>query len=1093
MKNSSKSRIKQLFVVFIIFSIVLSSLFVIIDKFIYGNKVQNVALQNAVKKSLERQNIVKDFLVQSEDLLFSIRRLNSFDVYLENQDKNILTDILMSYSKAHSNIMQIRFIDKNGFEKININRDNENSVPYFVLDNKLQNKAHRYYFENSKNKSLEKVWFSSLDLHVENKELEVPLKPTLRAILPIKKDDEFAGILIVNYFMESFIDKLVDMPLYDTILFNNNGDIIRNKDESKNWSFYSNSDYSIKNEFPNDYKKILNQDLVKEKSFVSKKFDVPILNGLNIVFKLNDFFLISQESKTNQQYLVVSIFTIIGSMLLSFFTLNFLNRTLLNSEELEKLNKELHEASKIANIGFWESNTKDSITWSEGIYDIFDIDDYDKKITFDFFTSFMDEKDKQNLKEKIEKTKKERLDYFNEFKIKTIKGNIKFLESRAEHIYDLRGYYVKTRGILKDITKSKTQEELLINQTNEQKKLLSLFDIGDSVLFRWNNDENWSINYVSSNVENLLGYTKEEFSNSKIVYSNCIHEKDLERVFREVKEGKQSKDSYFKHAPYRIITKNGEIKWVLDYTILSKDEDSEITHFLGYIIDITQEINIKKQLEDSEFRWKFAIEGSGDGLWDWNIKTNEVFFSSSWKKMFGFKDYEIENNLDEWEKRVHPDDLKQVYIDINKHLEGETKLYENEHRVKCKDGTYKWVLDRGVIVNRDLENKPERIIGTHKDITNEKKLKLKNRKNEQFINNFMDSSNVIVSCIDSDGVMFKLNKYGSEFSGYSEEEISKEPFYWKVLIPEDIRDDIAGLIDAAKDDKIPKIYENSWISKSGENRVFQWSNTVFKKDDDTFDFIISIGIDVTYKRIMETQSKLASMGEMIGNIAHQWRQPLNVITTEVGGLQIQSELGTVTKDDIRNCADSIIRQAEYLSETIENFRNFIKNDEIYRKVKVSEILHDSLSLIASSMKNNYITVVEQINEDTFIEANKNEITEALINIFNNCKDVLVEKEEKDRIVLIKTLKDEEGFLSLKIIDSGGGFKEDLQDRIFEPYFTTKHKSLGTGLGLSIADKIIRAKHHFEITNYNKNFEYKGKEYKGACFKITFKKKDKSEK
>ena len=139
--------------------------------------------------------------------------------------------------------------------------------------------------------------------------------------------------------------------------------------------------------------------------------------------------------------------------------------------------------------------------------------------------------------------------------------------------------------LLEKIQKEKEQTEAAYF---EKKNLLQLFDKGDSVLFRWNNDKHWSIDYVSVNVVNLLGYTQEEFLSSKIAYAQCIHKEDLPEVLHEVKKGSHSPNDFFKHHPYRIITKDGEIKWVLDYTVLSKDQNGNIKFYLGYIIDITE-------------------------------------------------------------------------------------------------------------------------------------------------------------------------------------------------------------------------------------------------------------------------------------------------------------------------------------------------------------------------------------------------------------------------------------------------------------------------------------------------------------------------
>lgn len=144
----------------------------------------------------------------------------------------------------------------------------------------------------------------------------------------------------------------------------------------------------------------------------------------------------------------------------------------------------------------------------------------------------------------------------------------------------------------------------------------------------------------------------------------------------------------------------------------------------GIGVDITDLKQTESALRDSEVRWQFAIEGAGDGLWDWNAQTNQVFFSHQWKAMLGYEDHEVGTSLDEWDSRVHPDDKAECYADLERHFNGETPIYQNEHRVRCKDGSYKWILDRGKVMEWDEAGKPLRVIGTHRDVSDHKQTEI---------------------------------------------------------------------------------------------------------------------------------------------------------------------------------------------------------------------------------------------------------------------------------------------------------------------------------------------------------------------------------
>lgn len=187
--------------------------------------------------------------------------------------------------------------------------------------------------------------------------------------------------------------------------------------------------------------------------------------------------------------------------------------------------------------------------------------------------------------------------------------------------------------------------------------------------------------------------------------------------------------------------------------------------------EIKERKHSEEALHESEERWQFALEGAGDGVWDWNAQTNQVFFSPRWKAMLGFEPGEIGDTLDEWDKRIHPDDRAATYDKVNRHLSGETDVYVSEHRLQCKDGSYKWILDRGIVISRTLDGRPLRVIGTHTDITERKFFEEALRKSEVRFRSLFEQTNDAVFILDLAGQHLAVNEGAAYMLGYTVEEM----------------------------------------------------------------------------------------------------------------------------------------------------------------------------------------------------------------------------------------------------------------------------------------------------------------------------------
>jgi len=853
--------IKKLFIVFIFFGIVLALINITTEKLFFEDNTKKVALDNAIKKSKERESILINFLNQSKDTLHSLRETNIFSKYLKDDlNKNIeseLSNIFLAYSKSQPSFMQLRYIDKNGFEKIRIDRDRENLKPYIVPNNKLQNKSNRYYFYDSKSKSLEKVWFSSLDLNVENGKVEVPYRPTIRAMLPIKRNGVFHGVIMINYLMDDFLRKFVNNPLYDSILCDNKGFPLYHYKKEKSWGYYNDPKYNISQEFPYQYKNILKNDLYKTEHIVSRKLDVEVLGGLNMILQLKRSYVEKQDKQSNLHHIIIASITLLASLILTLFIVKVFSRALLNIEKLTNANDKLNKQQNII--------TNQAVDLEESFDEL--------------HASYDSVSELSNILE-LEK-----------IKLKSILNNIPDLL----WVKDIDGKYITCNKRFEDFFGASEFE--IIGKTD--------YDFVDKELadFFRNNDK--------------------EAMNSDIPLSN----------FEEVPFASDG------HKEYLLTTKSKII-----------DNDDNIIGILGIGRDLTEINNYQKQLERQKEEFETIFNSSSDGIAILNLEYKFINFNPAYLKMTGFTTEELLSKTSL--ELVAPED-KQKTIDM-----------------------LSVVIEKGLI------------------------------------------ENFTKTCIVKDKKRIIVNE------GVS-------------LLPDKKR-------------------------------------------------ILLITTDITNDKHLEEQSKLASMGEMIGNIAHQWRQPLSVISTGASGMKIQKEYGLLEDTFFYETCDEIDKNAQYLSKTIDDFRDFIKGDIKFSTFKISFVIKKALELLDASLKSNYINIMLSIKDDMEINGNSNELEQALINILNNAKDALVENIEEDkRVLFISTKSLNNTSLELEIYDNAGGIPNELLNKVFEPYFTTKHKSQGTGLGLSMVHKIITQRHNQKIFTYNKEFRYKEKNYKGACFTIIF--------
>jgi PAS domain S-box-containing protein len=492
----------------------------------------------------------------------------------------------------------------------------------------------------------------------------------------------------------------------------------------------------------------------------------------------------------------------------------------------------------------------------------------------------------------------------------------------------------------------------------------NLFIEGPSLVFKWRNGPLKKCEYVSKNVNSILGYRDVEFLRNGVLFLKLIYKEDIHRFIEEESEGLNSGSERFVHQPYRLVTKYGEEKWFEEYTTTIRNSSGEVTHYYGFIFEISNLKDKEKKLEISnryirsilDAQHNIIILTDGDRIKDANRSLSRYFNRDI-------------DSLEELNQFFAPEDGEEylnLEVDNTPWLEYVVESSEQRHKVKM-------VVDGKSFI---FLLKASRL--------------------------YMDS----------------------EYIG-------------DILSFEDIT-----------------LSENYQIELKKE--IEKGVEALREKD-----------------RFLIQQSRLASMGEMIGNIAHQWRQPLNNLGLIVQDLQQAYIFEDIDEEYIVSVVDDSMRIINRMSSTIDDFRDFFKPDKEMRSFLISDSINGVLELGSAGLTNSSINIELQVGE-IWTSGFPQEYSQVLLNIINNAKDILITKDEKERNIWIRAFRDGD-FSVVEIEDSGGGVDEEIIGKIFEPYFTTKHQSDGTGIGLYMSKTIIE-------TNMKGVLSVENGEY-GAIFKI----------
>ncbi len=481
-------------------------------------------------------------------------------------------------------------------------------------------------------------------------------------------------------------------------------------------------------------------------------------------------------------------------------------------------------------------------------------------------------------------------------------------------------------------------------------------------------------------------------------------------------------------------------------------------------------------------RYELAIIASNDGLWDIDLKTKHIYFSKKWLEMFGYKDGNI-NTLDEWFELIHKEDKENVKRKFQEHLSGDTQHFICEYRIKNRQNKYKWILVRGKAFD---DGHHKRMLMMSMDIEQRKQLV----KELQYVDLLVEYGRIVIFKWKNDETLTveylskSISAYGYDSNEFENEKIKYFDFVYKDDV-EGLKKDIKTAIK--KDDKsFTKFHRVS--DKNGEIR-WVFNRTIFLKDDfgnvtHLYGYINDItqmklneeelklkiedevAKNIEKDRILVHQSKLAAMGEMLGNIAHQWRQPLNNISLLTHF--IRDSYGKLSQDELNSIIKDTKVQIDYMSETIDDFRKFYQPNKDKIKFDIKESILSTIKIVDTQFEKCGIKL-DILGESAEIINYKNEFQQVILNILNNAFDAAAIKNKKYSFspkINILIQKQKNNSINIELSNNCGEVSSKVMDRMFEPYFTTKFENQGTGIGLYMAKTIIEKNMNGKISAKN---------------------------
>ena len=602
METKNKKNNKQILFIFLAFSVMISFSHILIEKNYHSISSEEILLKNAKDLSVKKEKILNNFLKDSKTIISATRNSKIFNDYLNSEmneyEKNELKDLFLTLMSSNNNFMQFKFIDEHGQEIVKVARKSRINAPQIIQDSLLKNKSTKYYFSESKYTNKNEVWFSRLELKMENGEIDLPIKPMIRAISPTYIDDKFKGIIVINYFTDYLIAELINEPMYNITLTDELGFIIASHDQSKNWGFYQEDKYNIGSEYEKEYKNILSNDLYISENIFSRSLTLDLFENLFIIFEVDKKSLKEQASSKFEQEIYLTLILFASCLILSFIIIKIFGRVFIDLNEQKDIVDRLDLASNIANMAIWEFHSRDKeIIWTKNINSILETKE---KLSYNEFLNMIPLKERALIDDEFINSLEEKRDYLISHEIRLKNNKIKVLEEKGKHFYDSSGAHIKSVGYCYDITEKHEADKLKDKIIKQNKRFGKLFHKFDENVIASTTNLKGIITYTTNAFCKISGYSKEELIGSP--QSIVRHPDSCSDTFKELWKTIQNGNVW--QGEIKNKNKDGSYYWV--YAIISPEYDDD-NFIIGYSA-IRQDITAQKEIEELNKNTKSSIE-----------------------------------------------------------------------------------------------------------------------------------------------------------------------------------------------------------------------------------------------------------------------------------------------------------------------------------------------------------------------------------------------------------------------------------------------------------------------------------------------------